>query len=91
MPAPKAPMAASVCTNGRDCLSPKAPVLVRVLRDERQPMCDRCYLALEVDLGMAMRANAKTGTPYTGPERLHRPALARDELVEGDCWPEGSR
>lgn len=81
-PAQEAPKAGPVCTNGRDCLAPTAPVLVRVLRDERQPMCDLCYLHLETNLGKMMRGES-TGTPYTGPERIAKPRLAAD-WVE-DC------
>jgi hypothetical protein len=81
-PAQEAPKAAPVCTNGRDCKTPSAPVLERVLRDEMQPMCDRCYLEVERNLERLMMFES-TGKPYAGPERLPRPQLAAD-WVE-DC------
>lgn len=57
---------------------------------ENRRLCDACHLSHEKEF-IELTAPRSTGTPYKGPERLPRPALARDEGVEGDCWPEAGR
>jgi hypothetical protein len=88
----EAPKAAPVC-RVRFCASGCfGEVIDRVLTKAGKavPCCETCLVAQD---GVFARSKDihKTGTPYAGPARLPRPALARDELVESDCWPEGSR
>lgn len=53
--------------------------------DLTRAFCQSCRIEA------AVWAAAQTGRPYTGLSRRPRPALAVDEGVESDCWPEGGR
>jgi hypothetical protein len=76
------------CDCARDTHS--GPVLLRYLPPQAKGGPAGAWACEECMLWWEQRAATLTfpsvGTPYAGPERLPAPRLARDEMVESDCW-----
>jgi hypothetical protein len=81
------PAKGPVCTNGSDCPTPTAHVLERVLREERQFMCDRCYLLGESFLmgGNSTRVLRDPAIPgrIATPPMAHIAGMHDDDLIGG--------